>query len=251
MYDSSLSAPAPLSPRERQILERLVAAQSMKEIAASLGIAPSTVKEHVKAIYTKARVHSARDLMARHFGQQAEWAGRGEVLRAMLDSANMRGLQVRLLAALRVWTGAAQGFCWEIASSDKGFVLVGQSGLIYPVRNDGLVPRILRMPSGSTPVVLADSEAVHREEWAIVASAEAGALPFAGDVLALVLVHTAQRWLVILGNTPSGRFDEATIGIAKALVGMAEASAASWADQLQKPPMAAAAGHNGGGVRRA
>lgn len=47
---------APLSPRERGILELIGHGQSNKEIARDLGIAPETVKSHVKNIFVKLAV---------------------------------------------------------------------------------------------------------------------------------------------------------------------------------------------------
>jgi LuxR family maltose regulon positive regulatory protein len=45
-----------LSPRERGILELIGHGQSNKEIARDLGIAPETVKSHVKNIFAKLAV---------------------------------------------------------------------------------------------------------------------------------------------------------------------------------------------------
>ena len=42
-----------LSPRELDILERLAAGESNKEIARRLGISPNTVKTHVARVYDK------------------------------------------------------------------------------------------------------------------------------------------------------------------------------------------------------
>jgi DNA-binding CsgD family transcriptional regulator len=42
-----------LSPRECQILERLAAGRSNKEMARDLGISPNTVKTHVARVYEK------------------------------------------------------------------------------------------------------------------------------------------------------------------------------------------------------
>jgi LuxR family maltose regulon positive regulatory protein len=47
---------AALSPRERYILELIGGGQSNKEIARTLGIAPETVKSHVKNMFVKLSV---------------------------------------------------------------------------------------------------------------------------------------------------------------------------------------------------
>jgi ATP/maltotriose-dependent transcriptional regulator MalT len=61
VLSSSLAEPAliePLSGRELEVLSYLGAGCSNQEIAAKLGIAPSTVKSHLKAIYGKLGVES-------------------------------------------------------------------------------------------------------------------------------------------------------------------------------------------------
>ncbi|HOQ97449.1 MAG TPA: response regulator transcription factor [Anaerolineae bacterium] len=45
-----------LTPREEQVLQLLVEGKSVREIALELGIAPSTVKNHVQSIYGKLQV---------------------------------------------------------------------------------------------------------------------------------------------------------------------------------------------------
>jgi len=45
-----------LSPREVEILDRLAAGESNKEIARTLGISPNTVKTHVARVYEKLAV---------------------------------------------------------------------------------------------------------------------------------------------------------------------------------------------------
>ena len=45
-----------LSPRELEILDRLAAGESNKEIARRLGISPNTVKTHVARVYEKLAV---------------------------------------------------------------------------------------------------------------------------------------------------------------------------------------------------
>ena len=45
-----------LTPREEQVLQLLVEGKAVREIALELGIAPSTVKNHVQSIYGKLQV---------------------------------------------------------------------------------------------------------------------------------------------------------------------------------------------------
>jgi DNA-binding NarL/FixJ family response regulator len=54
-----------LSLRERAILELIARGQSNKEIARELGIAPETVKSHVKKIFTKLEVGKRAKAVAR------------------------------------------------------------------------------------------------------------------------------------------------------------------------------------------
>ncbi|WP_242468012.1 LuxR C-terminal-related transcriptional regulator, partial [Halorhodospira neutriphila] len=49
---------AALTPRERDILERLAEGESNKVIARHLGISDGTVKLHVKSVLRKLEVHS-------------------------------------------------------------------------------------------------------------------------------------------------------------------------------------------------
>jgi LuxR family maltose regulon positive regulatory protein len=54
-----------LTPRERGILGLIAEGQSNKEIAQSLGIAPETVKSHVKNIFDKLSVEKRAQAIAR------------------------------------------------------------------------------------------------------------------------------------------------------------------------------------------
>jgi LuxR family maltose regulon positive regulatory protein len=60
--------------RERDVLGLLSSPQSLREIAAELGVAPSTVKTHVRAIYIKLGVSSRRAAVAA--GRRRGSAGR-------------------------------------------------------------------------------------------------------------------------------------------------------------------------------
>ena len=55
---------APFTERERDVLGLLSSPHSLQEIATVLGVAPSTVKTHVRAIYTKLGVRSRRAAVA-------------------------------------------------------------------------------------------------------------------------------------------------------------------------------------------
>jgi DNA-binding NarL/FixJ family response regulator len=54
-----------LTPREREILDRIAQGQSNGAIAAGLGLAPKTVGNHVSAIFAKLRVASRAEAIVR------------------------------------------------------------------------------------------------------------------------------------------------------------------------------------------
>jgi DNA-binding CsgD family transcriptional regulator len=54
-----------LPPRHRQTLERLLAGDSEKQIAARLGISPHTVHQYVKALHKRFGVSSRGELLAK------------------------------------------------------------------------------------------------------------------------------------------------------------------------------------------
>jgi DNA-binding NarL/FixJ family response regulator len=56
---------AELTSRQREILVRLLNAQRVSVIAAELFVSPSTVRNHLMTIFTKFRVHSQAELLAR------------------------------------------------------------------------------------------------------------------------------------------------------------------------------------------
>lgn len=53
-----------LSPRQRQILDRLLAGDSVKQAAARLGISHRTAEDYVKSVYRIYGVHSRNELMS-------------------------------------------------------------------------------------------------------------------------------------------------------------------------------------------
>ncbi|MBI1382917.1 MAG: hypothetical protein GC161_17735 [Planctomycetaceae bacterium] len=63
VHESARSRLAPLSPREREVLELVVAGNSTKQIAEILGIRPKTVEIHRTNLVRKARVESLPELV--------------------------------------------------------------------------------------------------------------------------------------------------------------------------------------------
>lgn len=58
------SAGDALSPREREIAHRYARGESYQQIASALGLAPSTVRNHLSNIYAKLQVHHRAGLIA-------------------------------------------------------------------------------------------------------------------------------------------------------------------------------------------
>jgi DNA-binding NarL/FixJ family response regulator len=54
---------APLTPREREVLQLLAEGQSNKEVAAALDISPKTVETHRARIFAKLHLHSMNELV--------------------------------------------------------------------------------------------------------------------------------------------------------------------------------------------
>ncbi len=59
-----LAVYAPLSPREKEVLNLLVQGQAAQEIARTLGISYATVRNHLQKILHKLGVHSQREAVA-------------------------------------------------------------------------------------------------------------------------------------------------------------------------------------------
>ena len=61
---------ATLTPREREILDRLAKGYSHKEVAEELFVSPSTVRKHIFNIYEKLQVHSKVEAVNKYLGRK-------------------------------------------------------------------------------------------------------------------------------------------------------------------------------------
>ncbi|GAB2569105.1 response regulator [Spirosoma areae] len=59
-----------LTPREREILERLSKGHSHKEVANDLFVSPTTVRKHIFNIYEKLQVHSRVEAVNKYLGRR-------------------------------------------------------------------------------------------------------------------------------------------------------------------------------------
>jgi DNA-binding CsgD family transcriptional regulator len=62
---SASGPPAGLSPREHQVLGRLVEGRSYKQVAADLEVGIDTVRTYVRSLYRKLQVHSVSEAVSR------------------------------------------------------------------------------------------------------------------------------------------------------------------------------------------
>lgn len=72
-FHTDTSAPSELdvlTPREREILERLSKGHSHKEVANDLFISPTTVRKHIFNIYEKLQVHSKVEAVNKFLGRR-------------------------------------------------------------------------------------------------------------------------------------------------------------------------------------
>ncbi|KAA9349039.1 MULTISPECIES: response regulator [Larkinella] len=59
-----------LTPREREILDRLSKGHSHKEVATELFVSPTTVRKHIFNIYEKLQVHSKVEAVNKYLGRK-------------------------------------------------------------------------------------------------------------------------------------------------------------------------------------
>lgn len=136
-----LSSCAPLpttsrfSPRERQIIGAVLEAKAVKDIALELELSVNTIKDYLKSIYRKARVHSARELMlllgapanSRPDPDLAQFLQAAHVL---AQEAGAGGAEIlsQLSAAVRRCTRAQRVSYWRLLRGPRETVLANDAG---------------------------------------------------------------------------------------------------------------------------
>ncbi len=187
-----------------------------------------------------ARLRTMRAGLMEYAARQGHRPGRlrSLTLRRTLQSDNARELNFRMLTALREWSGAGQVFLWEILSGTGGLRLIGQTGGVYAMQKDGIVPGLL---IGSDAIVAADG--IGSEQRAIVASPKTGSMIVAGEIIALAVAHSSRRWLAWLSHFPDDRADDAAVEFALTIASMAATVAEAWAEPGKRTAASAAPKH--------
>ena len=224
-----------LRARERAVVEALRAHLWVDEFVARRPRASeASVPARFPATNRLARLRLIRAGLMEYAARQGHRPGRlsSLTLRRLLRSDNARELNLRMLAALREWTGAGQVFLWEIVrgSGNGGLRLIGQTGVMYAAPKVGIVPGLL---FGSDAIVAADG--IGSEQRAIVASPKTDSLFVAGEMIALAVAHSGRRWLALLADLPDGQADPAAVEFALTLATMAATVAEVWLGPRKRP----------------
>lgn len=126
--------PARFSPRERQIVGAVLDAKPVKDIARELDLSVNTVKDYLKTVYRKARVHSARELMLL-LGAPAR-SRPDPSLALFLQTAHVLAQEAaagadilgQLSAAVRRCTRAQRVTFWRLLRGPRETVLANDAG---------------------------------------------------------------------------------------------------------------------------
>lgn len=102
------------SPRERQIIAAITAAQQGRDVAGALRLSPQTARSYNKDIYGRAEVQSTRPLMPQFVPGDPRADLRNQALHRTLAASDTAQLQRATLALLGAWTGVRRLWDWEI-----------------------------------------------------------------------------------------------------------------------------------------
>ena len=126
------------SRREQQIVDAVMQAKSVKDIALDLDLSVNTVKDYLKVIYRKAMVHSARELMRKLLPASRQAPPADHALAQVLHSAqalaaasSAGAAQAQLTAAVRRCTRAQRvAFARWICPSGELYLALEQPAVL-------------------------------------------------------------------------------------------------------------------------
>ncbi|HXE30802.1 MAG TPA: helix-turn-helix transcriptional regulator [Terriglobales bacterium] len=131
---ATAGVPQRFSPRERQIVNGLLEAKAVKDIAVTLELSVNTVKDYIKTIYRKADVHSARELMLKMENRPGAAPPESALAQLLQVAQNLErgGMPNEVLgqlgAAIRRCTRAQRVDFWRVVRSPADIFLVSEQG---------------------------------------------------------------------------------------------------------------------------
>lgn len=202
------------SRREQQIVDLLVQAKSIKDVALALDLSANTVKDYAKNIYRKARVHSARELMLQvalpdRFPPQSD-TGLAQLLQTAqgLDAEAAPAVALaQLSAAIRRCTPARQVSFWRWVRVNGELCLAGEPAAHRPsacVRPGAFLRRLQDRGWAR----------LEREEMGAPEGRQLALWGLPGEVIGAQCSPTLRANAVLVGDAVGGRFgplDAATI----------------------------------------
>lgn len=160
--------PSAYSTREREVMAGIARGASVKQIADELNITSNTVKDYTKTIYSKAQVHSARELLIQIYGASRGPSGqcRGRELVAIFEALLVAEHPMKLLPDLRrgamECTGATGSSLWRIAGIDSRLCIGAVNARsVSPVVSDGFIAGLL---TGGVLITGSIERSLHQEQ---------------------------------------------------------------------------------------
>lgn len=213
------------SQREQQVIEGLARGSSVKDIALELNLSINTVKDRMKSAYTKAGVHSARELVSKVYlapGSQEATSVPRLVLQAVdgLVHAKEESSAVdALLSAARACTGASVASLW-LVTRDGAEVTIApfdDPGMQFSTRSPFL-RKVVEARSASLPKA---QEAEGLSDWRL--RAVLGRAPMLG----VCLQFLGRRAILLAWQRERNTFEDWALSALCLLARVAEAQAGS------------------------
>ncbi len=202
------------SRREQQIVDLLLQAKSIKDVALALDLSANTVKDYAKNIYRKAKVHSARELMLQVASPPRLPPQPDTGLAQFLQTAHGLDFEAtpaeavaQLAAAIRRCTPARQVSFWRWVRLGGELCLVADAGAPRAGACLRPSPFLRRLQDRGWA-------RLEREEWARPEGRQMAAQGMPMEVIAAQCSPTLRVHAVLAGDAVGGGFgplDAATI----------------------------------------